>query len=150
MAEIIDVHCHCKKKKSVKVENSVFSAFTSILIVFLPKCSFCILSYSSTIALCSGASWSNHAPGWTSWISVGLSFFTLLMILLNYRDVRTWIAAALVGVGGIGITYAEMVSGDLSFYYLGASIMLLGVWVNGSYYYVYRRWVKPFYLKIIK
>lgn len=135
--------CHCKKKYAVKKHNSVISTMASIIIVLLPKCSFCVLSYSSAIVLCSGITVSDHASSWTSWISISLSFITLLFTLLNFRGIRTIIASLFILVGSGFIFSAELINGQLGYYHFGTLLLLLGIWLNGSFYYVFYRWIQP-------
>ncbi|RMG28392.1 MAG: hypothetical protein D6730_05585 [Bacteroidetes bacterium] len=62
---------------------------------------------------------------------------TLLFIFLNYRGRRSWYAAMLVVLGAALVWVGKMNGGWLEHAY-GAVLVLVGVWVNGSFYYVYR------------
>lgn len=112
---------------------------TGILIALLPKCPFCILAYTSSVAVCGGAGMLEHAPVWTSYISIGLAALTMSFIGLRYRGTRTLYGLALAFMGGVMITYAELFSGSLSWYQTGAALLLLGVWVNGSFLFFWRK-----------
>ncbi len=109
-----------------------------ILIALIPKCPFCILAYSSAISLCCSAK-VVYTPEWTSWLSVILAFITLSGIILNYRGKRTWFAALLVVLGSLLIIQAELFTGELGEYYYGAAALLLGVWINGSFLYFFKK-----------
>lgn len=128
--------CHCNKQK--------FSIATGLFIALLPKCHFCILAYSSAITLCSGTTLYHHTPIWTSYISVFLSLFTFLLVLWNFRGIRTIIAGFMVIVGCFLISYSELKTGELTYYYWGTVSLLTGVWVNGSFYYFFRKFMRPF------
>lgn len=147
---MIENTCPCPSKRKREAKRSAFPILTGILIALLPKCPFCILAYSSAITLCSGARWYNHSPGWTSWISIGLLVITLLMILLNYRGKRTVFAAAMVLAGSFLIIRTELLTGDLTIYYYGVFMLLTGVWINASFYYFLRRWIKPAFKSLKK
>lgn len=136
-------HCKCKTSHKVKPRGKPLSVLAGILIVILPKCPFCILAYSSAITLCSGAKVYNHAPNWASWISIGLAGLTLLLVLWNYKGYRTLSAAALILLGSYFILTSELQTGDLADYYLGATLLLGGIWVNGSFQYIVNRWGRP-------
>jgi len=137
--------CPCPKKKKAERKARPLSVLSGLLIVLLPKCPFCILAFSSAITLCSGAKIYQHAPSWASFISIGLAAVTLLLVLWNYKGMRTLGAAALVLSGSYFIISSELRTGDLAEYYWGAFFLLLGVWMNGSFYYFFRQWVRPAY-----
>lgn len=135
--------CHCPKPHKVKQKAGIFPVLTGIFIAVLPKCPFCIMAYSSAITLCSGAKLYNHNPTWVSWISIGLAALTLFFVLWNYKGVRTLIAAGLVLAGSCFILDSELRTGDFQNYYLGTFSLLLGVWVNGSFQYFFKKWMRP-------
>lgn len=137
--------CPCPSKKEPKRKAKSLSVLSGLLIVLLPKCPFCILTFSSAITLCSGAKIYQHAPGWASFISIGLAAATLALLAWNYKGRRTLAAAALVLVGSYFIISSELWTGELAEYYWGAFFLLLGVWVNGSFYFFFRQWVLPAY-----
>ena len=140
--------CHCKKQKEAKVippktaTSSIGSALMGIVIALLPKCHFCVLAYSSAITLCSGTKIYNHTPAWTSYISIGLALLTLALILINYKGLRTLLAASLVIIGCLLISYSELKTGEIAFYYGGTFSLLFGVWVNGSFYHFFRKFTE--------
>ena len=137
--------CPCPKAKKPKQKARSLSVLSGLLIILLPKCPFCILTFSSAITLCSGAKIYQHAPGWASFISIGLAASTLLLLLWNYKGLRTIGAASLVLLGSYFIISSELWTGELAEYYGGAFFLLLGVWMNGSFYFFFRQWVKPGY-----
>lgn len=130
--------CSCKSNQKVTKKRWQSSALLGVFIAILPKCPFCILTYSSALTLCSGATVYDHAPGWTSYISILLVLVTLFLILLNRKGAKTYWAAAAVLIGGAMITYSELYTGSLSTYYWGTTILIIGVWINGSFSYFYR------------
>ncbi len=71
------------------------------------------------------------------------------MIVLNYRGKRTWYAAALVLFGSALIIRTELFTGDLKEYYYGAFALLLGVWLNASFLFFYRKWIAPLWKWIL-
>lgn len=100
------------------------------------------MAYSSAITLCSGATIYDHNPTWTSFISIGLAALTLFFVLWNFKGKRTWVAAAMVFLGSLFILDSELRTGDYGWYYFGVANLFLGVWVNGSFAYFYRKYFK--------
>jgi hypothetical protein len=131
--------CHCSGKREKWKLAPHFPVLTTILIAVLPKCPFCVLAYSSAITLCSGHKVLGDAVGWGSWLCLALAAFTLLMILLNYRGRRTWLAATLVLLGSALIIRTEWFTANLNDYYLGVFLLMMGIWLNGSFYYFFRK-----------
>ena len=138
-----DRSCHCPKPHKVKQKGGIFPVVTSIFIALLPKCPFCIMAYSSAITLCSGAKLYDHSPTWISWISIGLAALTLFFVLWNYKGSRTMVAAVLVLAGSYFILDSELRTGDVQNYYLGSFSLMLGVWVNGSFQYFFKKLLRP-------
>lgn len=133
-------HCACPTKERERNVKGVWPFLSGIFIAIIPKCSFCVMAYSSAITLCSGKQVYDHAPQWTSYISIGLAVMTLFFILINYKGWRTLLAALLVLLGSGIILRAELITGQLDNYYLGAFVLLLGVWMNASFYYFVKKW----------
>jgi hypothetical protein len=125
--------CSCPKKHSKNTDwNIFFPLIPGLFIALIPKCPFCILSYTSAITVCSSKSISGYSPHWTSWISIFFSLITLIITFYNYKGLRTQIACLLILIGGILIVYSELFTRLLPSYYWGCAILIFGVWVNGS------------------
>ncbi len=138
---------NCKNSfvRKIKEKTSAFPVLTGILIAILPKCPFCIAAYSSAMVLCSGTKIYNQSPDWSNFISIALAGITLLMVLLNFRGKRTWVSAALIILGAGLIIKTELYTGELDGYYYGSIVLLLGVWVNGSFLSIFQKWIKPLF-----
>ena len=137
--------CGCKAKDSRKERNSISPLLTGIVIALIPKCPYCILAYSSAITMCSGSKMYMQSPGFSSMILLGLAFLTLLFIVLNYRDKRTILAIAFVCAGSLLMLACQFYTFNMNHYYLGTFLLLFGVWVNASFKYFYRQWLKPLF-----
>ncbi len=135
--------CGCAVKKTKKEKKSISPLFTGIIIAIIPKCPYCILAYSSAITMCSGTKLYPQSPSWTSFLLLGLAALTLLLILLNYRGKRTIAAASLVVTGSLLMLACQFYTFNMSHYYLGTFLLLFGVWVNASFRFFYRQWIKP-------
>ena len=141
--------CGCEAKKAKKERNTLSPLLTGLLIALVPKCPYCILAYSSAISMCSGTKLYMFTPGWVSYIPLGLAFLTLLFIILNYRGKRTIIAASLVGLGSLLMLSCQFYTFNIAHYYFGTTLLIFGVWVNASFRYFYRQWIKPLFNKMI-
>lgn len=137
--------CSCKVRPERKNFNSsVLSFVAGIFIALLPKCPFCILAYSSAITLCSGKKLYHHDPTWASYISIFLAIFTLIVILMNYKGIKTILAALLVIIGSGFIIWSEMITGEITEYYWGVGFLLFGVWLNANLMYFYNKYIKVY------
>ena len=137
--------CGCTTKKTKKEKKSISPLFTGVMIAILPKCPYCILAYSSAITMCSGTKLYSHTPGWTSYLLLGLAGLTLLLILMNYKGKRTIAAAALAATGSLLMLASQFYTFDINHYYIGTFLLLFGVWVNASFRFFYRQWIKPIF-----
>lgn len=130
----------CKKRKIDSEGKKQFGLLTTILLVLLPKCPFCLMAFSSTFMLCGEAgviARSAHSSSVTTILIT--SFFCLLVLLsiiLNYRDIRTRYALLLAAAGSFLIMYSVCVGGGLSLYYSGVILVFIGAWLNASLLYI--------------
>jgi hypothetical protein len=109
----------------------------------MPKCSFCVLAYTSTILLCTKdetlVASSQHASPLTIAITAVLCLFILGGVLLNRRGRRTRLALAVV-LSGMAIMMTSVVrGGGEALYYTGNLLVFAGIWMNGSFLYVWRQ-----------
>jgi len=119
-----------------------YTFLPTILIALFPKCHFCLLAYSSAaITLCSGKT----VMGETSYLGiyavVGLSLIVILSIGLNWRDERSYYA---IGLSVIGLCLMLLSGFELAntiIYYLGAALLFISAWLNGSLLYFIRKFI---------
>ena len=129
----------CKKKKIVSNEKKRLGLFTTLLLVLLPKCPFCLLAYSSTVMLCGktgGVYELTHSSSTTILVTAFFCFLVLISIAFNYRDVRTKYALLLVIIGCLLIMCTVGIGGGLALYYSGVALLFIGAWLNASLLYV--------------
>jgi len=140
-------HCACKKREKKNLYSSWISVLGAFFIALLPKCPFCIMAYSSAITLCSGKKLYDQDPTWASYISIGLAIFTLIIVLYNFKGIKTIIAALLVMIGSAYIFSSEFYTGEMTHYNIGAALLLFGVWLNANLMYFIQKY---FYRKKVK
>jgi len=90
------------------------------------------MAYSSAITICGGPDMYLTSNNWVSYVPLVLALFINLMLLLNWRGERTVNAliVAMIGFTFLLLTHQLILSSG--FYNLGAVLLLLGIWLNGS------------------
>ena len=129
----------CKKKRIVSGEKKRLGLLTTLLLVLLPKCPFCLMAFSSTVILCGKAgamSELTHTSPATIFITSFFCFLVLISILFNYRDARTKYALLLVATGCLFVICSVCIGGGLPLYYSGVILLFVGVWLNASLLFV--------------
>jgi hypothetical protein len=131
-------NCKCHTTKKIKRSSSV-SLLSTFLLIILPKCPFCIMAYSSAITICGGPDMYLMSNNWVSFVPLALALFINVMLLLNWRGRRTFNAllVSLVGFSLILMTHQLILSSG--FYNLGAMLLFMSIWLNGSFIYLLSR-----------
>jgi hypothetical protein len=115
----------------------------NLLLVFVPKCSFCVLAYTSTALLCTReetlVATQEHSSPLTLYITLGLFVLILAGVLMNWRGMRSRYALAIVLAGMSMMLYSVVKAGGESLYYAGNVLVFIGIWVNGSFYYAWQK-----------
>ena len=137
----------CTKCKSQRKDNLALksSFLSSLLIVILPKCPFCIMAYSSALTMCGGKSIYLAQNNWVSYIPLVLSMVILYILVRNNKGQRTFaaIGAAVLGISILVMVHQVQLSPG--YYNLGAFLLFFAVWLNGSFLSFVRqinRWFK--------
>ncbi len=137
-------YCNCRSHRKLKTNSAFFPSLFSVLVVLLPKCPFCIAGYSAAITVCGSKSLASNDIHWLPWLSLGLMCLVLTLILFNYKGIRSVVAAGFVLLGMALVGYCEWLNGAMLYYNLGSLALLLGVWVNGNFAFVYKKLVQAF------
>jgi hypothetical protein len=129
--------CHyCETPPERRAGKVHASLVGNILLVLMPKCSFCVLAYTSTMLLCTKdetlIASSLHASPLTIGITSALCLFILSGILLNRRGPRTWYALASAIAGMAMMITSVAWGGGEALYYAGNAIVFVSIWINGS------------------
>ena len=132
----------CKRRNAVAAGKNHAGLLTTIFLVLLPKCPFCLMAFSSTVILCGkagGVSELTHTSATTTLVTSFFCFLVLISILFNYRDARSKYALLLVATGCLLVMYSVCIGGGLPLYYSGVFLLFIGVWLNASLLYIARK-----------
>ena len=120
----------------------------NLLLVIVPKCSFCVLAYTSTALLCTReetlVATQQHRSPLTLYITLGLFVLILAGILMNWRGLRSRYALGIVLAGMSMMLYSVVMAGGEPLYYAGNVLVFIGIWVNGSFYAAWRKLKRGF------
>ena len=124
--------CHTCKAQSKSNTKTSMSFLSSLLIIILPKCPFCVMAYSSVLTVCGGQSVYMNHNNWVSYIPLLLSMVILFILVRNYKDSRTIYAIilAVTGAGLLLLVHQLVISPQ--FYHLGSFLLFFSIWLNGS------------------
>ncbi len=121
--------CKSQSKLNLKLKSSFMS---SLLIIVIPKCPFCVMAYSSAVTMCGGKSLYMSQNNWISYIPLILSAVILYILVRNYRGQRTLAALVLAAFGSAMLIAVHQLAISSSFYNLGAALIIFAIWLNGS------------------
>ena len=137
--------CNQKKTCGRQKRSKFFSWLPTFLLIILPKCPFCLMAYSGAISLCSGKMMYPHADSYSVYIIGLLSILTCAGIIFNYRDKRTNIAIGLALLGVVLILSGQLWLMSEVAYYIGVLVLIFGIWFNGSFLFVFRKYISSKY-----
>jgi hypothetical protein len=127
----------CKKANTPSKRN--LGLWGGLILAILPKCPFCVMAYTGTLALCSKETVQvlDHSFSSATTIAVTSFFclFTLAGIYLNNRGNRTRFALMISAAGTIIVLCSAAFYGGIALYYAGVAIIFAGAWLNGSLLY---------------
>ena len=128
-------NCSCPSDKKIETYKKA-SVLSTFLVIIIPKCPFCVMAYSSAITICGGHNMYLVSNNWISYVPLALALLIITLLWLNRRGTRTWYAllGALLGLALILGALQLILS---PFYYnIGATLLFLSIWVNGSFMYL--------------
>lgn len=129
---------HNRSCSTTKKHNWV-SWLPGIVIAILPKCPFCLMAYSGAVTLCSGNTLYPNAGGYSAYMTVALSLFILAIISYNNKGKRTIYSLIITSFGVLMLLLSQFLFLNSYMYYIAVSILLFGIWYNGSFPYFYRK-----------
>lgn len=121
--------CTCKKQR----QRQRLSFGMTLFIAILPKCPFCAFGYSSVVVLCSGTKLQHYEANRMGYLAIGLAVAVLLSLFWNFKGQSTWLAAAFAVWGIAPLAHAQVISGNPIEYFIGTSLILLAVLLNGRW-----------------
>ncbi|MCY7359360.1 MAG: hypothetical protein LH609_18270 [Rudanella sp.] len=105
--------------------------------LILPKCPFCVVAYTSSMAICGAPPVVNHHTDWGGWLGLGLATVCIGSIARNYRGTGTRTAIIIALLGLSLLLFGLFTANAMLWYYAGASLLFLGSFYNGRGY----RWL---------
>ena len=128
----------CKSRVPLSINQKIARIpwLFSLLIILLPKCSLCFAAYTGAIAMCSGKNMMGEMDGTGTIIMLGLALSIIWSMAHKRRGIRTYqsIFVILISLTLIFLNHFEWL-GPIG-YYVGSIGLFLGIWTNGSLYYV--------------
>lgn len=126
----------CKSKHfqihSLKKRNGITSFVTTLFIVLLPKCPFCIAAYSGALLLFLDIEVTELSAFYPH-VKPVLGFLVLSLILWNYRGQKTIYASITVGLALSLLILKTYFIPELledGFIY---TLFIFAIWVNGNF-----------------
>ncbi len=108
------------------------SLVSTLLIAIIPKCSFCVMAYSSAIAMCGGGQMFMESNNWVSYVPLLLAILILMIIAFNPKGRRTTVALVTGLIGTVIIFGVLQTFAKPELYNLGNALLGLSIWINGS------------------
>lgn len=125
--------CGCKRQKKERQQRRL-SLLLAFFVAILPKCPFCAFGYSSVVVMCSGARVHTYEANQLGYISIFLALAVLISLFWNYKGKKTWLAVVVATLGSSVLAHAQIFTGNVNEYFLGTSLILLAVLLNGRWY----------------
>lgn len=111
-----------------------YSTVLSFVVLLLPKCPFCVVAYTSSMAICGAPSLTEHHTDWGAWLAIGLAVLCIGSIARNYRGPGTR-TAIVMALSGMSLLVAGLfIPNAMSWYYAGAALLFLSSFYNGRGY----------------
>ncbi len=134
--------CYCHSSSHVSTPELKKSArktslWVGILLVLIPKCPLCLITYSGAVGLCGAANYSTGYPDWSIWLTLAFLVGVFVMLQYNFKGNKTLIAELLLALGGATmLSYMMFDLAEFTFY-LSTVLVLFSAWLNGSFMHFY-------------
>lgn len=135
--------CRVYKTTQKQSTRPWFASISGLLLLLLPKCPFCVVAYTTSMAICGAPALTEHHTDWGAWLSLGLAAICLFSIARNYRGPGTRLALCIATLGVILLLTGLYTPHALLWYYIGAALLFLGSLYNGRGYRWFNRLLAP-------
>lgn len=122
----------CSSSKKYKIFSST-SWLGALFVALVPKCSLCVVAYSSAITVCGGQELYLEQSSWLSVVPLFLCLITFIMIIMNRRGLRTVLAAFLVIVASLIFYNVRLGILNDYYYHIASATLFSAVWLNTSF-----------------
>ena len=133
-------------KKEPSFKSGIFSFLSSLLIIILPKCPFCVAAYSGAILMFFDIENKALIPIFFHGKPV-LGLIIILLIAFNYNKKKSKIALGVAGLAFVVLllsTYKNIVLAPDGVIY---AAFLFAAWYNGNFKYFYNFLIKRLFKK---
>ncbi len=89
--------------------------------------------------MCGGVDMYVNENNWVSYFPLVLALIIVGLITLNFRDTRTYFALMLAASGTILVLLAHQTFLTSAYYNAGTTLLILGIWVNGSFLSIFKK-----------
>ncbi|MEL7531566.1 MAG: hypothetical protein AAFN10_09675, partial [Bacteroidota bacterium] len=134
--------CHCHSSSAVlstevKKTPKATSIWAGVLLVLIPKCPLCVLTYSGAVGLCGAANYSSGFPTWSILLTLAFLAGMFVMLQYNFKGNKTLVAEFLLACGGATLLSYMMFDLAESTFYISTVLVLFSAWLNGSFMHFY-------------
>lgn len=126
------IDCNVCNTTNAKGLDKKASFFSVLLVILIPKCSICVMAYSSAIAVCGGESLYMNSNNWVSFIPLLLSGLIIALIIKNWKGSKSIFAIVLGLIGFSMVLLSHQLILSSVFYDLGSIFLLLSVGLNSN------------------
>jgi peptidoglycan/LPS O-acetylase OafA/YrhL len=133
---------HCTHKvKSPPVSSSSgytrnFSSLAGLIVLILPKCPACLVSYTSAMTLCGSTTlvaYVTHETDIKAYLALALGLMIVGSILFAFRRGRRVHLALALALGGESLLGVSLLLNEsLPYYYTGATLLVLATLLLGG------------------
>lgn len=137
--EATKTQCCGATKVAPKSKSSVGGAsfLTTLLLILIPKCPFCVMAYSGAILMFFDVKNSAIMPYVVHFKPV-LGALVILLILFNYKGRKTLLSLLIAGLAMTFLVFATYFYNSILPDWVLYAAFLFAAWYNGNFNYFYR------------
>lgn len=138
------------KNVPVSFTKKSTSILSSIIILLLPKCPFCLVAYSSAVTLCSASGVitnTQHHNDWGAYVAVVMGSIITTIILTTFKTRKSsflyMITLIIALCGSVLIYIGGFKAASMTYYYIGSALLIVATLVYSDAYSHLKSHFKP-------